>query len=155
MNPMTVLLKATLIFVLFAQTKATSMETYTDPKLGYSFSYPDSLAIRTFEEDDAYYVYLVPKSEAPKANSIAEANRRARAYGRQWQGSPPPTLPGKAKNANGVEHFLYQTITNEGKPSEWKVVVPVDGWTVSFMLSLRDGELAKTIAETFQLRKAQ
>jgi hypothetical protein len=158
-------MRATLLLILMASSgmqlsrdrtsliKAGSMETYTDPKLGYSFSYPDTLAIRTFDDGGEHYVYLIPKPDASKANSIPEANRYARAYGRHFRGSPPANLPGKAKNSNGVEHFVYQTITNEGKPSEWKVVVPVDGWTVSFMLSLSNGDLAKTIAESFRLGK--
>src|SRR5262245_16721599 len=134
-------------------TRATSMQTYTDARLGYSFSYPDDLVVRTFEEGGAYYVYLIPKLDAQRATSIPEANTHAKLYGRHWLGLPPATLPGKRKNANGVEHFLYQAITNEGKPSEWKVVVPVEGWTVSFMLSGRDGKLAQTVADSFRLRK--
>src|SRR5262249_20407939 len=76
-------------------TRATSMQTYADARLGYSFSYPDDLVVRTFEEGGAYYVYLIPKRG--RACNLYSRGKypHAKLYGRQWLGLPPATLPGK------------------------------------------------------------
>jgi hypothetical protein len=130
----------------------TIMRTFDDADSGISFEVPDGLEARTLAEEDGRAVFLVAPAEAAAATAIPEANAVARVRGGVRPGGVPPSLPGVASNAHGVRYHLYESVTNEGKPSEWNLVVPGRGHTLALMFSLADSALAKSIAETLRLR---